>query len=296
MIGQSALLLAAASGALALAGLVLVVMGSTKAPVRLVDAFRRLDGLDVDSLDLEIPADGTEHVGLWVARVLHLPLLPGQARLLALKGKTVADLMGEKIVFAMIGLVSPAILATSVALIGGVGLWVPAVVAPVGMIVGFFVPDLLLATEGATSREEAGEALFTFFDLVTLERLANRSAPQALAAAAELSDAPLFRLIRESLDRARLEQRSPYGELTRLAEELALSELADIADVMRLDETGAALSDVLRARVKELRDAHLTRAKIDAHATSERMTVWMVLPAMVFGLIFLVPPLLRLLT
>ena len=63
---------------------------------------------------------------------------------------------------------------------------------------------------------------------------------------------------------------------------------------MTMDEHGAALAATLRARVKELRDAHLTRQKIAAQEVSERMTVFMVVPAMVFGLIFLVPPLLRL--
>lgn len=48
--------------------------------------------------------------------------------------------------------------------------------------------------------------------------------------------------------------------------------------------------------MKELRDAHLTQAKIDAAAVSERMTVLMVVPSLIFGLVFLIPPLLRLLS
>ena len=64
---------------------------------------------------------------------------------------------------------------------------------------------------------------------------------------------------------------------------------------MKLDDSGASLSEALRARVKELRDAHLTRAKIEAAAVSERMTFLMVIPSLIFGLLFLVPPLLRLL-
>lgn len=38
------------------------------------------------------------------------------------------------------------------------------------------------------------------------------------------------------------------------------------------DESGASLADVLRARVKELRDAHLNAQKIAAQEISERMT------------------------
>ena len=95
------------------------------------------------------------------------------------------------------------------------------------------------------------------------------------------------RLEAEDLERARLEQQSPYAELRRLAGALDLPELADVADVMQLDETGAALSGALRARVRELRDAHLTAEQIRASADAEGMTIYMTLPAMAFGLILL---------
>ena len=84
-------------------------------------------------------------------------------------------------------------------------------------------------------------------------------------------------------------------ELRRLSDQLKLPELADIADVMQLDETGAALSGTLRARVRELRDAHLTREQIKASAAAEGMTIYMTLPALIFGLIFLVAAMLRIL-
>lgn len=126
-----------------------------------------------------------------------------------------------------------------------------------------------------------------FVDLVTLERLANASAAEALQAAAELSDVPLFGQIRIALDRARLEQQSPYAQLRRLSVELQLPELKDVADIMQLDESGAALSGTLRARARELRNAHFTRQQIAAGAAAEGMTIYMTIPALLFGLIFL---------
>ena len=118
---------------------------------------------------------------------------------------------------------------------------------------------------------------------------------QAMMSAASLSDIPLYGRLRGSLERARLEQRPPWQELNRLSQELELPQIADMADVMRLDEQGAALADALRARVRELRDAHLMSEKIAAQQVSERMTLWMVVPSMVFGLVFLTPPILKLL-
>ena len=75
-----------------------------------------------------------------------------------------------------------------------------------------------------------------------------------------------------------------------------LQPLRDVADVMRLDEQGAALGGALRARVRELRDSHLMSQKIEAQQVSESLTIWMVIPALVFGLILLTPPLLRMLS
>ena len=118
------------------------------------------------------------------------------------------------------------------------------------------------------------------------------SATQAMAAAARLSDVPVFVHIRGALERARLEQRPPWTDLHRLSRELELPSIADMADVMRLDDQGAALAGVLTARVKELRDAHLTRERVRAHQASEAMTLWMSIPVVVFALAFLIPPLL----
>jgi len=196
---------------------------------------------------------------------------------------------------AIIGAVLPALTGGVIAYFTGHLSPVPAIAVLVGGMVGFFIPDLLLRRAAANVRTGAAEALLVYIDLVTLERLTNASATQALHNAATLSDVPLFTQIRTALERSRLEQQSPYLELRRLSDQLRLPELADIADVMQLDETGAALSGTLRARVRELRDAHLTREQIKASAAAEGMTIYMTLPALIFGLIFLVAAMLRIL-
>ncbi|HZA03360.1 MAG TPA: hypothetical protein VE617_02265, partial [Propionibacteriaceae bacterium] len=172
------------------------------------------------------------------------------------------------------------------------GTW-PALLSLVGAVLGFFVPDLLLRRAADTARSRAVEALLVYIDLVTLERLANASATQALHSAAQLSDSPVFLQIRTALDRARLEQQPPYQELRRIADQLHLPELADVADVMQLDETGAALSGTLRARVRELRDAHQSSEQTKASAAAEGMTIYMTLPALIFSLIFLAAAMLK---
>ena len=261
-------------------------------PVRLSDALGRLDGSEA-AASATIEAGG-DRLGAWAYRTLRLPLTARQQQALNLRGTSIAAFYTEKLVFALLGLLTPAFIGSAFALLVGTSWTIPIGGGLVGAVAGFFIPDLQLQRSGSRVKADAGEALFTFFDLVTLERLANQSATQSLQAAAGLSDTILFRQIAAALERARLEQRAPFNELRRLADELDLPALRDIADVMRLDEQGASLASTLRARVRELRDAHLTRERIAAHEVSERMTIFMVLPALVFGLIFLVPPLLRL--
>lgn len=280
-------------GMLIAGGAVTAAAAFVREPVRLDEALDRLSGtrhlVAPTTVDL-----GSDRVGAWAYRTLRLPVSANQLRALHLKGMSLSAFYTEKVVWAFIGLVTPGVVVTGVAALAGLAWQAPVAVALVGGVVGFFVPDLQLRRAGASARTDAGEALFTFLDLITLERLANQSATQSLHAAASVSDETPFRQIREALERARLEQRPPYGELRRLADDLGLPELRDVADIMMLDEHGASLASSLRARVKELRDGHLTRQKMAAQEVSERMTILMVVPAMVFGLIFLVPPLLRL--
>lgn len=288
------LTLTVVSGMALVGGLVLVLAGARRSEPSLAEALALLVADRPEPVRGSAEAPRSERLGGWIARHSVIPLTARQRQLLELKNKPVAEFYADKIVTALLGAFVPLAIGTAALLLAHTALTIPALVGLLAAVGGWFVPDLTLRREGARARTDAGEALFTYFDLVTLERLANMSATQSLYAAATVSRTPLFALITAALDRARLEQRAPWSELRRLGEHLDLPELCDIADVMRLDETGAALAGALQARVRELRDAHLTRQRIAANEVSERMTVHMVVPAMVFGLIFLVPPLLRL--
>jgi hypothetical protein len=259
---------------------------------RLADALDLLDGHGPD--DEEAPTGATDRLGAWLRARLHRPVPAATSRRLRMAGRSVNRHYAHKAVAGLAGLVVPALVGAAVAVATGSGPEIPAVAGVVLGLIGFLVPDLLLGRADRDLTEDATEALLTYFDLVTLERLANSSGSQALRAAAAVSDVTVFATIRDALERSRLEQRTPYPELRRLGAELGLPALVDIADVMALDDAGASLSGALRARVRELRDAHLTQARIAASAVSERMALFMVIPSLVFGMFFLVPPVLRL--
>jgi tight adherence protein C len=287
------------SGILLAAGLCCLAVAFARSTPRLEAALEQIAGAEgVDRLptgEVGPVRSRSDRLGAFLYRVVPIPLSNGQRRALRLQDKSIAQFYADKAVMAIIGAVLPALAGGAFGYLTGYFSPIPAVAAAAGGVIGFFIPDLLLRRTTDNVRTGAAEALLVYIDLVTLERLTNASATQALHNAAALSDVPLFVQIRTALERARLEQQSPYAELRRLSEELKLPELADIADVMQLDETGAALSGTLRARVRELRDAHLTREQIKASAAAEGMTIYMTLPALIFGLIFLVAAMLRIL-
>lgn len=284
------------AGVLVAGGLIALVGTLLPATPQLEEALSRVGGgvrVSRPAVDVGPVSSRSERMGAALFRHSPLPLSQRQQQSLALQGKSVAEFYSDKAVMAIVGTVMPGALAATWDVVSGSTAGLPAVAALAGAVVGFFVPDLLLRQASRSARTGAVEALLVYLDLVTLERLANASATQALAHAAALSEVAVFTQIRVALQRAQLEQQSPYSELRQLADHLQLPELTDIADVMQLDETGASLSGSLRARVRELRDAHLTQQQMDASATAEGMTLYMTLPALIFGLIFMVPPLMR---
>ena len=283
---------AALVGCLAAVGVWALVMVRVQPQPRLGDAFDLLDGRRPEPVAAE---PGVSRLGAWVRTRSGLVVSDDAQRRLRMVGTSIDRHIAHKALGALIGALVPALLGGWLSWLIGAFSPLPALFVFAGGALGFIWPDLRLRQRDQAVTADAAEALLTYVDLVTLERLANRSGTQALHAAVAVSDATVFRAIAEVLERTRLEQRAPYAELQRLGAELQLPALVDIADVMKLDEAGAALSGALRARVKELRDAHLTAMKVHATEVSERMGVLMVVPTLLFGLLFLVPPLLRLL-
>jgi len=293
------------AGVLVLGGLALAAIGLVPRPGRLDDLLAVLDaGADDRAHDVARgsavligdPGSRIERLSALAYRRLRLPLSSATERLLALRGRSISDFFAEKLIWAFVGLAVP-LLFTAANLAFGLGLGAaPAALSLVGLLAGYFWPDLALRRSQQGVHRDAEAAMSVFFDLVILERLGNASATQALTRAAALSDVPLFTRIGGALEHARLQQRPPWEELHKLSDELELPELGDIADVLSLDEQGAALAGALRARVTELRQAHLTKERILAQADAEGMTIWMVVPVLVFVLLMIGAPLLSIVT
>ena len=85
--------------------------------------------------------------------------------------------------------------------------------------------------------------------------------------------------------------------LRNLADELAIPDLNDLADIMRLcGEEGAQVYDTLRARSEAERNAILTADLGQANEVGERMFIPASLTAVVFLAILIIPAIARLFT
>ena len=272
-------------------GVFLVVVGALRSPVRLADVIANLDGAAPRTQETRSRKRGLEAAGHWLHETLRLPITRNQQKLLLLADRDVADFFAEKLVLSVTGLLAPAIWLVMQMILGGPVTPTPLILGPFLGACGYFLADLRLARGSRQVRRSTSEAVHTFFDLVALERLANASATQAVTQAATISDAPLFRRMATGLERCRLEQTTPWRELHRIADEWDIPELGDFADIMRLEEQGAALAETLQARVRELREGHLARQHSRAQADTEALTIWMTLPALILGLGFIIPPL-----
>ncbi len=278
-------------------GSFLVAAGARRGTVRLGDALAWMDGVTHRTGPAETVAHttaGLEGFGWWLHRRLRLPVTARQQQLLLMQDRSVGDFFAERLVLSFAGFALPTVWMAMQYLLGYPTGALPLLFSLVGAVAGYLLADLRLGRHATVVSRSTTESLHTFFDLVALERLANQSATQAVASAASISGAPLFRRISAGLERAQLEQMPPWRELRRIADEWRVPELSDFADVMQLEEQGAALADVLQARVKELRSAHLARQRAAAQEATEALAIWMTIPALLLGVTFVVPPLLRL--
>lgn len=291
MPGLTATVLVGGTGGL---GLALLVRELLPAQPQLAAALDRLAAPSLNTVPTAVEPVGDAattraletRVGLLAQRHLSgLPLQAVPARELALLQIPIARHIGQKVLLALLGLLFP-LLFTALLLAAGVGLPLPfpALSSLLLAAVLFWLPDLEVRRKAAAAREEFARATSAYLDLTALERAAGAGATQALEQAATVGDSWVFIRLREQLTRARLSGTAPWDGLHELATELALPELSDLADIMRLSgEEGAAVADTLRARSRGLRTALLTKEQTRANEDSERMVV----PVAVLGLIFL---------
>ena len=154
--------------------------------MRLGDALASLGDVRPVQADADADAPPGERLGTWWLRRRPVAVGPATERALELTGRTVAAHYSRKLAGAIVGFVAPLAIGLVMTLLR-VDATLPLLLSLAGAVLGFFLPDLALRGAGATLSADATESLLTYFDLVTLERMANQSATQSLHAAAMCS-------------------------------------------------------------------------------------------------------------
>ncbi len=204
---------------------------------------------------------------------------------LLLTGGTATGMALAKAGYAATGLLFPLVM-TAILSVSGLALPVAVpLLAGLALAAGMSVlPEAELRRRSALARLQMRRTVCAYLELVALERAADAGAVESLERAAAIGAGPGFEHIRSALLRARLEGRTPWQQLAALADELAVPELGDVADIMRLSgEDGAAVLPTLRARAASLRTSLLQADVTAANEASERMSI----PVALLGVAFM---------
>lgn len=213
--------------------------------------------------------------------------LPGDRliRDLTVIGRPVSTHLAEKAVFAVTGLLLPALLHLLLAVAGlPVGVQFSIIAGPCLAVVGFVLPDLRARSDAARLRIGFRHALSSFLDLVWITLAGGAGVDSALNDSAAIGRGWAFAHIQRALGTARLTRTTPWAALRQLGEEIGVTELAELAASVSLAGTeGAKVRASLAAKATALRARQLTDAEGEAQSATERMA----LPVMALFLGFL---------
>ena len=191
---------------------------------------------------------------------------------------------------ALLGAVLPNAVLVPFAVTGLIGFAIPLWLVLFGAAVGAMVPYLELARQAREKRRAFRHMVSAFLDLVAMNLAGGRGVPEALQAAAGLSDSWGMVRIRDTLEAARLQGITPWAALGQLGEEVDVDELRDLAAALALvAEDGAKVRESLTARASSMRHRELADAEARSEERSQSMLVAQLLLCVGF-LVFLVYP------
>lgn len=167
---------------------------------------------------------------------------------------------------------------------------IPVWLALLCAAVFFFLPDLEVRRDAAEKRRDLRRVIGAYLDLVSMSLAGGRGLPEALLAAAEVSDGWATQRIRNALSDARITGTSQWQALGRLGEELGVEELKDLSSSLALvADDGAKVRESLASRAETMRHRELAEIEGSAGEKSQSMLVAQLLLCAGF-LVFLIFP------
>lgn len=290
------LLLGAAGGL----GIFLLIWEFAPSNPALASAITRLEGSRRVEVVLEDSPSLTSRLGVWAQRRFageDIPGLTAKEQDLNVLGKQRHILLGEKVLGAVFGFLFTPLLLWLFGQLGlSLPLWIVLGATVVMVLVGWMLPDFLIRDQADEARDDFARSASAYLDMISIGRISGMMANEALTAAAQVSNNWAFQRINGALNRARWSGVRPWDSIDQLKEEIGVTELGDVADIMRLSgEGGAQIYETLRGRARSLRSAQLAREHSKANQESERMTIPMTLTSILILVVVAYPAVVRLL-
>jgi Flp pilus assembly protein TadB len=167
---------------------------------------------------------------------------------------------------------------------------IPVWLALLFALVFFFLPDLEVRRDAVDKRRDLRRVIGAYLDLVSMSLAGGRGLPEALMAAAEISDGWATQRIRNALADARITGISQWQALGSLGEELGVEELKDLsASLALVADDGAKVRESLASRAETMRHRELSEIEGSAGEKSQSMLVAQLLLCAGF-LVFLIFP------
>ena len=158
----------------------------------------------------------------------------------------------------------------------------------------FFLPDAEIRRDAGEKRRDLRRVVGAYLDLVAMNLAGGRGLPEALMAAAEVSDGWALMRIRRCLTDARITGVSQWAALGKLGDELAIEELQDLSAALALvADDGAKVRDSLSARAETMRHREMSEIEGQAGARSQSMLVAQMLLCTGFMVFLMFPAVMR---
>ena len=213
---------------------------------------------------------------------------------LRLIGRHPAAHVGLLVVAALLGLIAPSAvgLLIGTAGVGSIGIAIPAALSVLAAVAAPAIVHLDAVSSADDVRVDLRHQLSAFLDMVTMLLAGNSGHEGALLTAAAAGDGLLFRELRRRMREVSTTGGSHVVALSLVAEDLQLTELAQVASATALSAAeGAPVARTLAAKCSTLRSTLAADQEAKARVRNDKVTPPLVGMALLFMALIVYPAL-----
>lgn len=161
--------------------------------------------------------------------------------------------------------------------------WAVLTLVALGTLGGYVGADGALRKKATERREQFLRALSAYMDLVKILVAGGSHSDGALYQAAAVGSGWVFDELKAAMDWSRVNGRPPSAGFQRLAAEIDVPDVEELAATIRLTaEQGASPAEALACKAEMLSALELANARMKADSTTERMSIPTVIVAIAF--------------